>query len=131
MEIHVRLAGGKKVVAEFDGYQVVTDQPKEDGGEGTAPGPFDLFLVSLGTCAGYFVQSFCQARGIASEGIEIVQSMEWNEEAHLYTRIRIEIRLPQGFPEKYRAAVLGAVNGCTVKKHLLNPPQLEVVTVSV
>jgi putative redox protein len=129
MQIKVKLAGGKKVVAEFDGYRVLTDQPTEDGGEGTAPGPFDLFMASMGACAGYFVQSFCQARSISTEGIEILQNAEWNDEKSLYTKIIFEIRLPSGFPEKYKAAVIAAVNQCTVKKHLVNPPIIETVCV--
>ena len=34
----------KKVIAKFGDYKVVTDQPIEAGGEGTAPSPFEMFL---------------------------------------------------------------------------------------
>ena len=37
MEITMNFPGGKRVDALFDGFQVKTDQPKEEGGEGTAP----------------------------------------------------------------------------------------------
>lgn len=130
MRIDVELNGKQKVTARFDGYTVVTDQPVEDGGEGSAPGPFDLFLASTAACAGYFVQSFCQARGIPTEGISLVQHSERDEQTHLVSRIRIEVRLPATFPQKYRASVLAAANQCTVKKHLQNPPQIEVLAVS-
>jgi ribosomal protein S12 methylthiotransferase accessory factor len=106
----------------------MTDQPQEDGGDGSAPGPFDLFLASTATCAGFFVQSFCQARGIPTDGISITQNSEWDETTHLIPKIQLEVRLPASFPEKYRAAVVGAINGCTVKRHLANPPQIEIVT---
>ncbi|MGK5085587.1 OsmC family protein [Bdellovibrionota bacterium FG-1] len=129
MEIQVQLAGNKKVIAQVDGFQVVTDQPADSGGGGSAPAPFDLFLASLATCAGFFVQSFCQARNIATDGITLTQHSEWDEKTHLVSKIRIEIHLPPSFPEKYHASVIAAANQCTVKKHLLNPPQLEVVTV--
>ena len=128
MEITVKLAGNKKVTAEFDGYRVVSDQPKEDGGEALGPAPFDLFLASIATCAGYFVQSFCQTRGIPTDDILIVQSSEWDDEVHLIRKIDLEVRLPASFPEKYRASVIAAVNQCTVKKHLQQPPQIQVVT---
>ena len=45
----------------------------------------------------------------------------------LVTSIRIEITLPPAFPEKYREAVLRAVDQCTVKRHLAEPPGFEVV----
>ena len=128
MEILVPLAGNKKVTAEFEGYQIVSDQPKEDGGESLGPAPFDLFLASIATCAGFFVQSFCQTRGIATDEISIVQNSEWDEESHLIKKIDVEIRLPASFPEKYRASVIAAANQCTVKRHLQHPPQIEVVT---
>ncbi|HCT72209.1 MAG TPA: osmotically inducible protein C, partial [Bacteroidales bacterium] len=46
----ITFEGKKKVIAEFNGYRIVTDQPERAGGEGSAPAPFDLFLASLGTC---------------------------------------------------------------------------------
>lgn len=128
MEIKVSLDGKMRVTAHFKGHDVVTDQPKNAGGDAAAPSPFDLFLASLATCAGFFVQQFCQTRAIASDGISIVQSTERDEKTHLVSRVRIEILLPPSFPEKYRAAVIAAANQCTVKKHLQSPPALDVVT---
>jgi ribosomal protein S12 methylthiotransferase accessory factor len=127
MEIKVSLDGKMKVTALFEGHGVTTDQPKEDGGEGAGPAPFDLFLASLATCAGFFVQRFCQTRGIPRDGISLVQTSEWDESAHLVSKIKVEIRLPASFPEKYKAAVVAAASQCTVKKHLQTPPALEVV----
>ncbi len=53
MEMQISLAGGKKVDARFKGFTIRTDQPESSGGENSAPSPFDLFLGSIGTCAGY------------------------------------------------------------------------------
>jgi hypothetical protein len=44
-EIKVVFGGGLKVDAEYHGHLIRTDQPVRDGGEGTAPSPFDLFLA--------------------------------------------------------------------------------------
>ena len=127
MEIVVELSGKKKVTGRFKGYEVVTDQPKEDGGDGSAPAPFELFLASLATCAGFFVQSFCQTRGLPTDGISLVQHSKQDALTHLVSKILIEVRLPASFPEKYRSSVIAAAKQCTVKKHLQNPPQMEVV----
>lgn len=126
MEMLVRFPGGRKVNAEFDGFTLATDQPKDAGGEGSAPAPFDLFLGSLACCAGLFALSFCQKRGIPTAGLELRQSAQWNEETHLVSVVRVSIRLPEGFPEKYRAALVKAVELCTVKRHLAAPPAFEV-----
>ena len=116
MEIKVSLDGKMKVTAHFDGFHVVTDQPKDDGGGASGPAPFDLFLASLAACAGFFVQRFCQTRGISSEGISVVQTSERDESTHLVSKVKVEILLPDSFPEKYRSAVIAAANQCTVKK---------------
>ena len=41
----------------------------------------------------------------------------------------IEIRLPAGFPETHREAVIRAADLCAVKKHMLEPPAFEIRTV--
>jgi putative redox protein len=43
-------------------------------------------------------------------------------------RIEIDVRLPEGFPERYREAVVRAAQLCAVKKHLEIPPVIEVRT---
>ena len=126
--MRVSFQGNKKVAADFAGFKVLTDQPKDDGGDETAPSPFQLFLASLGTCAGFFVLSFCQKRNISTEGIELVQTAQWDPEKHLVSKILLEIRVPSGFPEKYKASLISAANLCAVKRHLHEPPRFEIVT---
>lgn len=117
---------GKKVNARLNGIIIKTDQPVEAGGEGSAPAPFDLFLASIGTCAGIYVKSFCMQRSIPTDDIKIYQSMEYDSSKGLIGKIRLDIELPGTFPEKYKDAVIKAANLCAVKKHLLNPPEIDV-----
>ena len=121
-EIRITLPGGHRVDAEYRGFTITTDQPVHAGGTNTAPAPFDLFLGSLATCAGYYVLAFCRERQIATEGITLTMTMEKPHGSKLYTKIGIIIHLPAGFPEKYRAAVIKAADACAVKAHILNPP---------
>ena len=128
MEMRIRLEGNKKVTADYKGMAIRTDQPVKAGGDGSAPSPFDLFVASLGTCAGFFVASFCETRKISPEGIELVQHMEVDDKTHLISSIKIEIKVPNTFPEKYYDSLIKAADQCTVKKHLHQPPKIEVVT---
>jgi ribosomal protein S12 methylthiotransferase accessory factor len=121
-EIRITLPGGHRVDAEYRGFTISTDQPVHAGGTNTAPAPFDLFLGSLATCAGYYVLAFCRERQIATEGITLTMTMEKPQGSKLYTKIGIIIHLPAGFPEKYRAAVIKAADTCAVKAHIMNPP---------
>jgi len=118
--------GNKKVNASYNGHIIKTDQPIAAGGDDTASAPFELFLASIGTCAGIYVKSFCDQRKIPSDGIKILQSMEFNHETRLIDKIKLDIKLPVDFPEKYKDAIINVANLCAVKKHLLNPPKIEV-----
>ncbi len=126
-DIEVTFPGGKRVDARVGSYVVRTDQPVESGGNGSAVAPFDLFLASLATCAGSYVLGFCQARGLETDGIGLSQRVEVDAATKLPSRIRLELRLPATFPEKYRAAVVRAAEGCKVKKTMAAAPLIEVV----
>jgi ribosomal protein S12 methylthiotransferase accessory factor len=127
----ITFEGKKKIIADFNGHRIVTDQPVRGGGEGSAPAPFDLFLASIGTCAGIYVKSFCDQRGISTEGISLEQEMKFNPQTHLISDLEIRILLPADFPEKYKEAVVNSANLCAVKRHLHNPPNMSVIAVTV
>jgi ribosomal protein S12 methylthiotransferase accessory factor len=125
--MEIRFPGGKRVDALHEGFWIRTDQPVAKGGGGSAPTPFDLFLASIGTCAGFYALAFCEQRNLDSEGLTLELSLRRDPEGHRVARIRIEIGLPPAFPEKYRNAILRAVDQCAVKRHLVEPPEFEVV----
>ena len=126
MDMEISFPGGKRVNSTYKGFTVETDQPRDEGGDGTAPEPYDLFLASLGTCAGVYVVYFCEARGISTDGIKMGLAFERNEKTHAMEKILIRLRLPEQFPQRYRKAVVKAAEMCTVKRSLLNPPAITV-----
>ena len=122
--MRIRLPGGMRVEAEQRGFVIRTDQPESKGGDNSAPSPFELFLASIGTCAGFYVLAFCRRRDIPTEGIELSLSMVRDEERHMVERIDIAVHLPAEFPEKYVAACVKSAEQCTVKRHLQDPPEI-------
>jgi putative redox protein len=128
MEILVNFPGGTKVNAQIGSFTVATDQPAVMGGDDSAPTPFAVFLASLATCAGFYVLEFCKKRGIAYEGIQLIQKAERDATTKMATNIIQEIQLPPGFPEQYIPAMKRVAESCLVKKHLENPPQFEITT---
>jgi putative redox protein len=126
MEMEIRFPGGKRVEALFDEYTVTTDQPFADGGSGSAPSPFDLFLASIGTCTGYYVLSFCQKNNIPTEKMKLIARFLRNPTTHLVENIHINIQVSQEFPQKYTNAVIKAAGVCAVKRHLEQPPQIDI-----
>jgi ribosomal protein S12 methylthiotransferase accessory factor len=127
MNMVIDFPGGLQVDAHFGPYTVSTDQPAPYG-SGSAATPFATFLASIGTCAGIYVLSFCQQRGLPTDGVRIVQSLESNPYTGLVSKVKLDIQLPPEFPEKYKAAVIRAADQCAVKKHFENPPAFEVFT---
>jgi ribosomal protein S12 methylthiotransferase accessory factor len=124
--IEVSFPGGLAVEGRVGGFVVPTDQPLPSGGGGTAPSPFDLFLVSIAACAGYYALRFCQERGLSTRGLRAALETERDDAHKRVAKIRIAIDLPEGFPEKYGAALLRSVNQCSVKRHLEEPPLFEI-----
>ncbi len=129
MELVIDFPGGAKVDAHFGPYTVKTDQPPAGGGEGSAPAPFGLFLASIGTCAGIYVQGFCRQRGLSTEGLRIVQRVHSDPGTGMVSKIDLEIQAPPTFPEKYLPSLIRSAELCAVKKHLEHPPAFEVTTV--
>jgi len=120
---------GKKVItAHLDGHVLRTDQPVEAGGNNTAPTPFELFMASIGTCAGIYVKSFCDNRSIPAEGIKIIETAIYDKETGLPTNIDLEIQLPADFPEKYVASVINVAELCKVKKTIMSQPKFKITT---
>jgi putative redox protein len=126
MEIEITFPGGARVDAALDDFVIETDQPPSEGGEGSAPTPFSLFLASIGACAGIYVLSFCRHRGIPTENIRIRQRVEGDFEKQQVRSVTLDILLPPEFPAKYARAVARMAEMCAVKKHLDDPPTFKV-----
>lgn len=128
MDMQITFPGGKRVDAQYKGFDIQTDQSIGNGGDSSAPAPFDLFLASLGTCSGIFVLSFCQKRKIPTDNIRIIMRTEKPPEKNMIEKITIEIILPKEFPERYLGAVRQSADLCSVKKHIQQPPDFEITT---
>ncbi len=128
MEMIIDFPGGAKVDAHFGTYTVKTDQPPAGGGDGSAPAPFEVFLASIGTCAGIYVLGFCRQRGLPTEGIRIVERVHRDHSTGMVGKIDLEIQAPASFPEKYLPSLIRSAELCAVKKHLENPPAFDVTT---
>ena len=128
MEMEITFPGGARVDAAYRGFTIKTDQPPHGGGEGSAPTPFNLFLASIGTCAGIYILGFCRQRNIPTDNIRILQRMERDPETHMVSHVSLDILLPPDFPAKYAPALIKTAELCAVKKHLETPPAFTVET---
>jgi putative redox protein len=130
MDMEIYFPGGKRVYADYGQFTIQTDQPARSGGSESAPTPFDLFLASIGTCAGIYALGFMQQRGLDASGSKLTMRPHFNPEVGLIDKIELELQTPPGFPDKYRDAIIHAMDLCAVKKHLAHPPAFSVTTVA-
>ena len=126
MEMVINFNGGLEISAQYKGFDIKTDQPSDQGGNGSAPEPSALFFASLGTCAGVYVLRFCQTRDLPTDQVKLVQRMNFDPKTGKLVNIDLEIKLPEDFPEKYVKPVARAANLCWVKKTILDPPEMSV-----
>ena len=124
--MEIDFPGGLAVSARFRGHEILTDQPSKAGGGDSASPPFDLFLASIGTCAGLYALRFCQSRDIDTTGLAVTLEPIRDPESHRIGRIRIELTLPPGFPDRYHKAILRSIDQCAVKRHIVEPPEFDV-----
>ncbi len=115
MDIEIKFENGR--IVPYMGHQEITMDVS----------PFLIFLATAGMCSAVFVQAFMQQRGLSTEGVRIIQRMNYNRFSNQVHDIDIHIDLPEHFPAKYRNAIVNVVNQCPVKQHLLQPPTFNVI----
>jgi putative redox protein len=126
MELVIDFPGKARVDAHVGPYTIMTDQPPQGGGDGSAPTPFVMFLSTIGTCAGIYVVGFCRQRNLPTENIQIIEHVHSDPLSGMVSRVDLDIQLPSDFPEKYKDAVIRAADQCAVKKHFEHPPEITV-----
>ena len=109
VEIDVGFPGNVKVEAKIRGFVLSTDQPEKSGGDDSGPTPFELFTSSIATCAGFFAVKFCRSRNIDTTGMSLKLSYDWDKELKRYPKMSIQLKLPEGFPDKYKGAIIKAM----------------------
>jgi ribosomal protein S12 methylthiotransferase accessory factor len=119
----ISFPGGKKVDVQAGDFLVRTDQCRKAGGDASAPEPFDLFLAALASCAGIYALNFCHSRNLSTDGLALNMDWERENKPPFNAKVHYRLTLPRGFPEKYRSSILRAMDLCTVKRYLQQPPE--------
>lgn len=123
MEIKVNFLDKLRLEAKFDDFTVIADQPVRYKGDGSAPGPFDYFLVSSALCAAYFAKLYCTTRNIPTENIRLSQNNIIDPENRYKQIFKIQVELPSTISEADRRGILRSIDRCTVKKVVQTGPE--------
>ncbi len=117
-EFKVTFPGNKKVDVEFGKFTIKTDQKKIYGGDDTAPEPFNIFLSSIGSCAGIYAVSFCETRELNTKGMYLLLDISFKERENFLEEIKLILYVNKEFPEKYIKPIIKSMNSCAVKNQL-------------
>lgn len=123
--INISFPGGVAVDATLNGHTIHTDQPLPLGTD-SAMSPFDVFLASIGACMGFYALRFCQQRNIDTRGLGLTLEPLRDADGKHVDTLKVTLQLPPDLPAKYDDALRRAVDLCSVKRHLLDPPAIEV-----
>ena len=124
--VNVTWDGGVRFTADVRGHKVQVDQPRQGGGEDSAPSPLELVPAALGTCVAFFVQQFLATRGVGPKGLEVAVGVTGAPNPHRIGRFDVRVKVPAGMPERYREAVVRAAETCTVHHTLSHTPAIDV-----
>ncbi len=126
---HVRVESGEGLMQLVTAgeHQFRADEPKEAGGIGAAPTPYDYLLGALGQCTSMTVMLYARRKGIPLEKVTVEL-----DDARVYARdcldcvskdgyiheIRKKVRLEGPLTEEQRALLLEIADKCPVQKTL-------------
>ena len=125
MEVTIRYVDNQKFIAQAGKHQLVIDQPKEKGGDDAGMTPLEIFLASLGACAGVYASSYCKNAQIDSRNLKISVNSELCPDApKRFKEIKVSIDLGQPVGER-KEALLNFVKNCPVHHTLAGAPSME------
>lgn len=124
MEVTINHLGDVQFEVKARNHTVYCDQPVEAGGFDEGMTPPELFLASLGTCAGYYATQYAKGHKLATKGLRVRVSAEKAKAPVRLDDIRIRVEYPEALEERHRDGLLRAVHACLIHNTLLTPPKI-------
>jgi|SRR5215467_10555074 len=126
MEIQVEHLGGVQFEIRARQHTIATDQPAENGGFDEGMTPPELFLASLGSCAGFYAAQYLRKHKLATEGTVVrVMADKATDPARL-DNFRIVLEVPGELSPQDHEGVEEAVHHCLIHNTLLHPPKISI-----
>lgn len=104
--------GGMRFAAQIRAHQIVTDQSERAGGRDSGPSPVELLGASLGSCIAFYVQQFCDARGLPYEGMQVEVEQRGEKNPARVGEFAVRVIMPAELPEHYTPILERVVRSC-------------------
>lgn len=108
-------------------HALAADETVEQGGDGSAPTPHDLYDAALGACKAMTVLWYARRKGIPVEGIEVRVERDSTQERAGRYRLAAELRLGGPLSEAQRQELLSVAAKCPIHK-LMTAVKTEIIT---
>lgn len=128
VEITGSYLGAKKVKLTHgpSGELLVTEAPKDNGGEGKSFSPTDLIAAAFGSCVLTTIAIVAERLGIEISGMTMRVEKHMSAEPRRVGNIPLEVHLPKALSEDDRGKVERAGRACPVHKSLHPDVQAEI-----
>ncbi|MEO5927005.1 MAG: OsmC family protein [Bryobacteraceae bacterium] len=124
MEVVINHLGDVQFEVKARNHTVYCDQPTDAGGYDEGMTPPELFLASLGTCAGYYVAQYAKANNLHAIGLRVRVTAEKAKAPARLDDLRIFIEYPENVDAVHREGLEKAVHKCLIHNTLLHPPKI-------
>jgi putative redox protein len=119
VEISVLYTGNKKcALTHQEGVTLVTDAPKDIGGDASAFSPTDLVAAGLASCILTTIGMFAERRGIDLTGIRAHVGKEMSTSPRRIGRLPVTVTLPASVDMEMRPVLEKVGRGCPVHASL-------------
>lgn len=108
-------------------FELVTDLPKEMGGEGTAPEPHDYFDVALGACKALTVTHYARQNDIPLTGINVEVTHDGSKEKEGIYSMSVKLTLRGSLTDEQRASLKRVADRCPLHK-LMTTAEISIET---
>jgi uncharacterized OsmC-like protein len=124
MEVTIEHLGGVQFEIKARQHRIVCDQPADNAGFDEGMTPPELFLASLGSCAGFYAAQYLRKHQLATEGTIVRVSAEKTQNPARLNNFRIQVEIPSGIDAPHGAGIEEAVRHCLIHNTLLNSPRI-------
>ena len=109
--------GTLKHEVEIRGHRLLSDEPKDHGGEDAGPTPQELLAGSLASCTAITMEMYAERKGW--DVGEMVVDVDYEPaQRGSPTKFTMEVRLPKELPEEQRERLMQIAAKCPVHRTL-------------
>ena len=129
VRVDVDYLGGMKFSAQCEKHKVIIDLPLGVGGKDEGATPPQLFLMSLASCVGVYVASYCKSAALNCKEMKITIKAEKVSDPNRLDNIKIEVSLPNEKLEQRHDAVLAAAKKCLLHNTIDHKPKIDITLI--